>query len=109
MPETLLGIDFASPNHTSGYALVDATGALLDVGLVGDDAAILDLVDRSAPRIVAIDCPLGPKKLFASQCGNSRGIRLGFTSISTRMPEVFPPVGRSHPIALQCLTWPRPA
>ncbi len=59
MPETLLGIDFAGPSRTSGYALLDTSGALLDVGLIGDDAAILDLIDRFAPATVAIDCPLG--------------------------------------------------
>jgi predicted nuclease with RNAse H fold len=59
MPETILGIDFAGPNRTSGYALLDTSGALLDVGLIGDDAAILDLIDRTVPSTVAIDCPLG--------------------------------------------------
>ncbi len=59
MPETLLGIDFAGPNRTSGYAVLDTAGTLRDVGLIGDDAAILALIDRSAPGTVAIDCPLG--------------------------------------------------
>jgi predicted nuclease with RNAse H fold len=59
MPHTFLGLDFASPGHISGYAVLDDTGALLDLGLIGDDAAIIDLIDRSGARTIAIDCPLG--------------------------------------------------
>ena len=59
MPATYLGIDLAGPARASGYAVLDASAALLDVGLAGDDAAILALAERSAARIIAIDCPLG--------------------------------------------------
>ena len=59
MPETYFGLDFASLGHTSGYCVLDATGALCDIGLVGDDAEIIALIERSGARTVAIDCPLG--------------------------------------------------
>ena len=59
MPDTYFGLDFASPGHTSGYCVLDATGPLLDIGLAGDDAEIIALIERSGARTVAIDCPLG--------------------------------------------------
>ena len=59
MPETYFGLDFASPGHTSGYCVLDAPGALVDIGLVGDDTEIIALIERSGARTVAIDCPLG--------------------------------------------------
>jgi predicted nuclease with RNAse H fold len=59
VPETYLGIDLAGPVRASGYAVLDGSAALLDVGLVGDDAAIFALVERSGARTIAIDCPLG--------------------------------------------------
>ena len=59
MPETYFGLDFASPAHTSGYCVLDAPGALVDIGLVGDDTEIIALIERSGARTVAIDCPLG--------------------------------------------------
>ena len=59
MPETYFGLDFASPGHTSGYAVLDAAGALLDIGLAGDDAEIIALIERCGARTVAVDCPLG--------------------------------------------------
>ena len=59
MFETYFGLDFASPGHTSGYCVLDATGALLDIGLAGDDAEIIALIERSGARMVAVDCPLG--------------------------------------------------
>ena len=59
MPETYFGLDFASPGHTSGYCVLDATCTLLDIGLAGDDTEIIALIERSGARTVAIDCPLG--------------------------------------------------
>ncbi len=59
MPETYFGLDFASPGHTSGYCVLDANGALLDIGRAGDDAEIIALIERCGARTVAIDCPLG--------------------------------------------------
>ena len=59
MPDVYFGLDFASPSHTSGYAVLDAAGSLLDVGLAGDDAEIVALIERSGARTIAIDCPLG--------------------------------------------------
>jgi predicted nuclease with RNAse H fold len=59
VPETYFGLDFASPGHTSGYCVLDATCTLLDIGLAGDDTEIIALIERSGARTVAIDCPLG--------------------------------------------------
>ncbi len=59
MPNTYLGIDLAGPARMSGYAVLDAGAALLDGGLVGGDAAIFALAQRSGVRTIAIDCPLG--------------------------------------------------
>ena len=59
MPDIHFGLDFASPAHISGYAVLDAAASLLDVGLAGDDAEIIALIERSGARTVAIDCPLG--------------------------------------------------
>ena len=56
---TYFGLDFASPAHISGYAVLDAAGSLLDVGRAGDDAEIIALIHRSRARKIAIDCPLG--------------------------------------------------
>ncbi len=57
--EVYFGLDFASPGHVSGYAVLDAAASLLDVGVAGDDAEIVALIERSGARTIAIDCPLG--------------------------------------------------
>ncbi len=59
MPETCVGLDLTGSARPSGYAALDAGGALLDVGLVGDDDEIAALAGRFAATTVAIDAPLG--------------------------------------------------
>ena len=57
---TFLGIDLTgSGRRPSAYALLDAGGDVLDLGYLGDDADILRLVERHAPRFVALDAPFG--------------------------------------------------
>jgi predicted nuclease with RNAse H fold len=53
------GLDLTGSTRPSGYAVLDAAGVLLDVSLVGGDAEIVAVVERSGARTVAIDCPLG--------------------------------------------------
>ena len=62
---TFLGIDLTgSGRRPSAYALLDARDDVIDVGYVGGDADILRLVERRAPRFVALDAPFGlPKGL----------------------------------------------
>lgn len=62
---TFLGIDLTgSGRRASAYALLDGGDRVLDLGFVGDDADILGLVERRAPRFVALDAPFGlPKGL----------------------------------------------
>ena len=62
---TFLGIDLTgSGRRPSAYALLDACDEVLDLGYLGDDADILRLVERRAPRFVALDAPFGlPKGL----------------------------------------------
>ncbi len=59
MPKTYFGLDFASHGRISGYCVLDDAGTLLNIGLAGDDAEIIALIERSGARTVAIDCPLG--------------------------------------------------
>ena len=57
---TFLGIDLTgSGRRPSACALLDAGGGVLNVGYLGDDADILRLVERRAPRYVALDAPFG--------------------------------------------------
>ena len=57
---TFLGIDLTgSGRRPSAYALLDDDGDVLDLGYLGDDAEILRLVERRAPRFVALDAPFG--------------------------------------------------
>jgi predicted nuclease with RNAse H fold len=53
------GLDLTGSARPSGYAVLEASGALVDAGLVGEDAAILEHVEASGASTVAIDCPLG--------------------------------------------------
>lgn len=52
------GLDLTGSARPSGFATLDVGGALLDVGLAGDDAAIVALIAASGARTVAIDAPL---------------------------------------------------
>lgn len=57
-PTPYFGLDLTGSARPSGFATLDAGGTLLDVGLVGDDDAIVALVAASGARTVAIDAPL---------------------------------------------------
>jgi predicted nuclease with RNAse H fold len=53
------GLDLTGSARPSGYAVLDASARLDDVGLVATDADIITLVERSGATTVAIDAPLG--------------------------------------------------
>jgi len=53
------GLDLTGSARPSGYAVLDGTGALADVGVCVTDDEICALVARHGARTVAIDCPLG--------------------------------------------------
>jgi predicted nuclease with RNAse H fold len=56
---TYLGIDLtSSPRRASAYAVLHDDGALADVGPAREDAALLALIERWRPRVVAVDAPL---------------------------------------------------
>ncbi len=54
-----LGIDpTSSESKPSGYAVLNDSAALMDVGGVGTDSEIIALAERLGPKVVAIDSPL---------------------------------------------------
>ena len=57
---TFLGIDLTgSGRRPSASALLGAGDDVLDLGYLGEDTDILRLVERHAPRYVALDAPFG--------------------------------------------------
>lgn len=60
MPPSYLGIDLTSgATRPSAYALLTDVPDTIELGYVGSDAALLNLVATRRPCVIAIDAPLG--------------------------------------------------
>lgn len=85
------GLDLTGSARPSGYALLHASGSLVDSGLCGADDDIIALIARTQASVIAIDCPLGlPRGLCcleaSCECApaSSPGIRASELAVRSR-------------------------